>query len=129
MDLSAFVNGFVLWLALIVIAASALLALARSSRRDRYGFIDPTGRGAFVLIVAGPILAAFVVFMPQLAILPIGDDSSQHPGPITDQIGDAWVWAASIVIPFRLYALASAIFITAMYYVQQRRLRTAGPDA
>lgn len=129
MDLSAFVNAFGLWLALIVIAASALLVLARTSRRDRYGFIDPTARGAFVLIVTGPIIAAFVVFMPHLAILPIGDDSSQHPGPITDQISDAWVWAASIVILFWLSALASAIVTTAMYYVQQRRLHTAGPDA
>ncbi len=119
----------VLWLALIVLAVSAFATLTRTNRRDRHGFVDPSALGAIGTILSGPIVAALIVFMPRLMAISAGIEGTPHAGgPIAEQIGETWVWVATVVVLFWFYALASAIFITGVYYLQQRRLRAADPS-
>lgn len=130
---TAFVNGIVvLWLALIVLAASAFATLTRTNRRDRHGFVDSSALGAIGTILTGPIIAAAIVFMPRLITISAadaaGDATPYAGGRIAEHIGEAWVWVATVVILFWFYALASTIFITGVYYLQQRRLRATNPS-
>lgn len=117
--LSGVLNYFVLWVPLIVVAASAFLTLARTGRRDRNGLVDRTAC-AIGTVLSGPIMAAAIAFLPHLMV---AADGTSVSGPLTAQVGDTWVWIATVVMICWMYALASVIFVTNMYHLQQRRLR------
>lgn len=119
--LGGFVNGFVLWVALIVIAVSAFLAFDRTRRRDHNGLVDRTALSAIGTVLFGPVMAAFITFVPHLMAASPG--TSPVSGPLTAQVGETWAWVAAVVVIFWMYALVSTIFVTSMYYLQQRRLR------
>lgn len=118
--LSGLLNYFVLWLPLIVMAVSAFFTLARTGRRDRNGLVDRTAC-AIGTVLSGPIMAAAIAFIPYLMVA--ADGTSSVSGSLTAQVGDTWVWIATVVMICWMYALASVIFVTSMYHRQQRRLR------
>lgn len=115
-----FINGFALWVALVFIGVSAFLAFDRTRRRDHSGLVDRTAC-AIGTVLSGPIMAAFIIFIPHLMAASAG--TSPVSGPLTAQVGDTWIWVATVVVIFWMYALTSVIFVTSMYYLQQRRLR------
>jgi len=119
------VTDIVVWLALPVLAVSAFTTLTSTGRRDRHGFVDPSALRAIFTITSGPIIAAAIVSLPFLMAISASDDTRQALDRLSEQqVGQAWVWVATGVTIFWLYALASTIVVTCVYYRQQRRLRT-----
>lgn len=129
MELSTIVTITSLWLALAVIAVSSLLAIDRTSRRDRCGFIDRSALDAISLVIGGPVVAAAIICAPIMTRGVIASHpaatSSRVPGAGAYLVSDAWVWVATVVAIFWLYAVASTIVVTVMYFRQQRRIRAS----
>ncbi|OKH76765.1 hypothetical protein EB73_02430 [Mycobacterium sp. SWH-M3] len=120
-----------LWLALAVMALSAFMTIARTSRRDKYGFVDRSALDAISLVIGGPVLAAIIVYTPIMvrsAITPGAPTASVEPGPWTYLLSDAWSWVATFIAIAWLYAAASTILVTYLYFRQQRRTRAADTD-
>lgn len=120
-SLGGVVNSVALWAALVVIGVSAFQTVERTRRRDRSGLVDRTALSAIATVLFGPVIAAFIAFIPHL--MAVSPGTSPISGPLTDEVGNAWAWLAAPVVIFWMYALASVIVVTSMYYLQQRRLR------
>lgn len=134
MEESAFVSGFTLTMALIVIAGSASTTLSRTGRRDRYGRIDPTALGSIVTVIAGPAVAALIALIPSVVAVLTHNPGLAGWTILTDQVGrttqaTVWAWTAGAIIMFWLYALTSTVYTTGAYYLQQHRQQPDHPDA
>ncbi|MFV8227443.1 hypothetical protein [Mycolicibacterium fortuitum] len=134
MELSTITTTVSLWLALAVMALSAFLTLAKTSRRDRQGLVDRSARDAIVTVAAGPLLAAAVltapILMRRLLASPAGADRpAPGPGSAEYLLSDAWSWTATFVAFAWLYAAASTIAVTIRYFRQQRRIRATDSNA
>lgn len=136
MELSTITTTVSLWFALAVMALSAFLTLAKTSRRDRHGLVDRSALDAIVTVAAGPLLVIGILSAPilmrrLLESSAVADRPAPGPGSGSAEylLSDAWSWTATFVAFAWLYAAASTIAVTFLYFRQQRRIRATDSNA